>query len=88
MRSKSKSSSQAFEFNEWYLLQLIETLYGNLFSDYRHNNEKGASSSAPALAFSFVPGLPHVIILRELRQALISYQDYHVLLLTRARRPP
>ena len=30
-----------------------------------------------------VPGLPHVMLI-ELRQALISYQDYHMLLLTLA----
>ena len=33
---------------------------------------------------SFVPGLPHVVTLIELRQALLSYQDYHLLLLTLA----
>ena len=32
---------------------------------------------------NFVPGLPHVMI-TELRQALIWYQDYHMLLLTLA----
>ena len=31
----------------------------------------------------FVPGLPHVILI-ELGQALLSYQDYHMLLLTLA----
>ena len=31
----------------------------------------------------FVPGLPHVILI-ESRQALISHQDYHMLLLTLA----
>ena len=30
-----------------------------------------------------VPGLPHTMLI-ELRQALISYQDYHMLLLTLA----
>ena len=35
-------------------------------------DDKGTSSPR------FVPGLPHVILI-ELRQALISYQDYHVL---------
>ena len=34
-------------------------------------------------AHFFVPASPHVI-LPELRQALISYQDYHMLLLTLA----
>ena len=33
----------------------------------------------------FVPGLPQVTLI-ELRQALISYQDYHILLLTLAGR--
>ena len=33
---------------------------------------------APLPSRYFVPGLPHVILI-ELRQALISYQDYHVL---------
>ena len=28
----------------------------------------------------FVPGLPHVFILIELRRALISYQDYRMFL--------
>ena len=39
----------------------------------------------PSFSF-FVLGLPHVILI-ELRLALISYQDYHMLLLTLAGRP-
>ena len=38
----------------------------------------------PSFSFfvpGFVPGLPHVTLI-ELRLALISYQDYHMLLLT------
>ena len=38
---------------------------------------------APSHSPYFVPGLPHVILL-ELSQALISYQDYHMLLLSLA----
>ena len=40
---------------------------------------------APPPSPSFVPGLTHVRLI-ELRQALISYQDYHLLLLTLAGR--
>ena len=35
---------------------------------------------APSPSPDFVPGLPHVILI-ELRWALVSYQDYHILLL-------
>ena len=41
--------------------------------------------SGPYFSF-FVLGLPHVTLI-ELRLALISYQDYHMLLLTLAGRP-
>ena len=40
---------------------------------------------APSPSPYFVPGLPPVILI-ELRQALISYQDDHMLLLTHSRR--
>ena len=40
------------------------------------------SPSGPSFSF-FVPGLPHVTLI-ELRLALISYQDYHMSLLTLA----
>ena len=43
-----------------------------------HCNARPAPSPSPA----FVPGIPHILI--ELSQARISYQDYHVLLLTLA----
>ena len=40
-----------------------------------------AVPSSPGLLYPyFVPGLPHAMLI-ELRQALISYQDYHMLLL-------
>ena len=39
---------------------------------------------SPPRAPYFVPGIPHILI--ELRQALVSYQDYHLLLLTLAGR--
>ena len=41
----------------------------------RHQHSHNQTRQACAC---FVPGLPHVILI-ELRQALISYQDYHVL---------
>ena len=49
---------------------------------------RGACLAPPASAFShfFVAGLPHLMLI-ELRQALISYQDYHILMLTRSTPP-
>ena len=48
--------------------------------------ERFTARPAPSPSAYSVPGLPHVMRI-ELRQALFSYQDYHVLLLTFARRP-
>ena len=47
------------------------------------NDEGQQARPAPSPSPYFVPGLPHVILL-ELSQAFISYQDYHMLLLTLA----
>ena len=45
-------------------------------------HEDGPVSPSPC----FVPGLPHVLRILELREACISYRDYRMMLLT-SRRP-
>ena len=42
--------------------------------------EATVARSAPSPVPYFVPGIPHILI--ELRQALVTYQDYHTVLLT------
>ena len=44
------------------------------------------TAPSEAFSFDFVPGLPHVMLI-ELRQALISYQDYRMLCLSSWDRP-
>ena len=50
------------------------------------NANASASVPAPSPSPDFVPGLPHVILI-ESRQALVSYQDDHMLSLTLAGTP-
>ena len=45
-----------------------------------------ARPAFPSPSPDLVPGLPHVTLI-ELRKALVSYQDHHMLLLTLAGRP-
>ena len=49
---------------------------GELLRGHNPQTDSGVARRTPAC---FVPGLPRVILI-ELRQALISYQDYHMLL--------
>ena len=51
-----------------------------------HASHSLASTRPPVSSFGFVPGLPRMFILIELRQIFInfSYQNYHMLLLTLA----
>ena len=74
------------------LLHIVDTcnLTAELL-DFLHEDELRAfeqelgPSSPPSLSPHFVPGLLHVMLSAiELRQALISYQDYHMSVLTLA----
>ena len=49
------------------------------------NADQMKARPAPPPSPYFVPGLPHVVLI-ELRQAFILYQDDHMLLLTLAGR--
>ena len=49
-----------------------------------HDLVRAWCSATAAAARGVQPGLPHVLMLIERRVALISYQDYHMLLLTLA----
>jgi hypothetical protein len=40
------SYPKAFEFNEWFLLNLLDALHSMQFSDFRHNNERDFNAAA------------------------------------------
>ena len=37
---------EALEFNEWFLLRLVDVMYSNIYSDFRFNNESEREASA------------------------------------------
>ena len=51
---------EAFEFNEWFLLQAVDALYSMAYSDYRCNHEKGTiaerENRTPASMWSLLFG--------------------------------
>lgn len=51
---------EAFEFNEWLLLQIIDALYSMSYSDYRCNHERGTlaerENRTPAMVWSLLFG--------------------------------
>ena len=61
--------------------QAYEDMHGERLVD---RIQARARPFAFALSPDFVPGLPHVMMIVELRQALSSYQDYRMLLLAPA----
>ena len=71
-----------------------EALWGEAVTKYKEvwrgrRRTFGEARRAPSPFPYFVPGVPHVMLI-ELRKAPVSYQDYHMLLLTLGRRsrPP
>ena len=87
-------SGQAKQIND--MMEKVTDMAVQLNSSEKHDEqmmkeaqtakERFAARPAPSPSPYSVPGLPHVMRI-ELRQALFSHQDYHVLLLTFARRP-
>ena len=64
--------------------KIDENSSGNIdiseFKEFLRGNEFWRKGRAQAgVRTDFVPGLPHVMRLSRLRQALVSYQDYHML---------